>query len=583
MSTVIAPDLGAVIRIDGKCYEKMDPVDGPPTHQDAQGYATCPECEGDSGTKKCLTLHTIGWDCDSNTWHPSLDGTSTLCVEQSVIDGLTLGAWILEDANKPCDFIYYQVDADCESDNDCSPLSEPTRPTGPPAGCCPGGSSGGSDGSGSGSSPAEYDEWNRCDGETMEPANPFSITLPKDSFPTGKLIKHTASTICYEFIDSLPGDAEDDEADYEGELSNAPNPENGLPTALLGGPIYAKNTDCEWCDFDNVEYVEILTGTPEGSCHQSLILTKQEFVNNGESPVLSYDGRCFRLKGGTNDGNNLGGAVGQHGGQCACVEALKNYNVKWGECANNPDGRPDFVIKQWVYNPLGNTLEQNFGCYAEPTDKCASITCKATTPITQGPITYNECKKCTGADEPSNEGPPEGGGGGGGGPGGGSGVGGSGLSTGGSTGSDAGAGSVTPEICDTVCPEATLEMVSGAFIGSTSVFSSSFDLTSISENASITKNSGFIATNHAVISSMTVTKKADGYIDIIVDYAFAPADNRLSGGQVSYTDVATNVLNINNTKAGISGDVGDVEVTLEGTPCCATSSGSSSGASSGSV
>ena len=86
--------------------------------------------------------------------------------------------------------------------------------------------------------------------------------------------------------------------------------------------------------------------------------------------------------------------------------------------------------------------------------------------------------------------------------------------------------------------------------------------------ASITKNSGFVATDHAVISSMTVTKKSGGLIDIIVDYAFAPADNRLSGGQVSYANVATNVLNINDTKAGVSGDVGDVEVTLEGTPCC---------------
>ena len=377
MSTVIAPDLGPVIKVNGVCYEKGSSVEEPPTVLEAPQYSSCPDCDGAGEVKKCFTQFDIYWSCESGGfWDAVSESAVTWCLDESDLGGAPINEWI--PGSGPCSMTYYKDSGVlCDSDNECSPdTTFPTRPSEPTAvaDCCDDEGSTGSEGSGGstgseGSQTPRRELWEECpaDGPVE------SKTFPVGVFDRERTIKSLIDEKCFTFSFEEDGVPEDIPGFFE-EQPKAPTPP--APNVPPGGLAPVKDDECTWCEYENVEFVEILDGVEAGGCEAPVVMTKTQFSDLGEPNYISYIGRCYRLTGGTNNPDNLNGAAVAQGSQCACVADVQNYNVKWGECANNPEGRPAFVVKQWNYNPLGDTLEQNFGCYAEPTNKCASITCE---------------------------------------------------------------------------------------------------------------------------------------------------------------------------------------------------------------
>ena len=316
---------------------------------------------------------------------------------------------------------------------------------------------------------------------------------------------------------------------------------------------------------------------------------------------IEYFGNCYTKKRTSQTpavrNNIMPGAT--HASETACLKPVYHVLVTAADACPGSEGAPDIIIDPSFLNGgavIKVTATQK--CYTIPDPSCANITKEGPAmtafqyrtqvdwftpgfdPPNLGDILT--CDTCVDPDAPTGSG---GGGGPGPGPGGsgGSGVGGSEIPEPSGGPGDSGEGSATPEICEVLCPRVFLRMIGGTYIGEEDHYTECFDMTDIEPEESITKNSGHIATNHPVISSMTVVEGTMGLVDVTVTYAYAAADNVVGNGSVTFTDVAQRAENLYITLPGVSGDTGPFDITLVDLPCEADLIGSSSAASGSST
>ncbi len=318
--------------------------------------------------------------------------------------------------------------------------------------------------------------------------------------------------------------------------------------------------------------------------------------------TISYFGNCYtkvRLDttAAVKDGSGL--VVIDYGGnESGCLK--DNYNVIIKTDCDGQAGASDIVIDPSFLAPgtiIKVTATQT--CYTVPAPDCTNVVAKTgagpcqpltafeyrttvdwSDPDPGTPPQFGDVLTCGFCNSPGEEGsdggegPPGGGGSGGAGS-----VGGSLIPE--SSASDAvGSESISPEVCELLAPEVYLLMLSGTYIGQKDEYTDVFDMTTIVEGESITNNSGHVAVNHPVITSMTVTEKAGGLVDIEVEYAYAPADNQTGPGSVLFEDVPQVSSGLYLELPGLAGDTGGFQITLVSTECAVPSSSASSAASS---